>query len=233
MDEKMSEEVSESVLEEEVELNEAEGRAEEIAKLNKFLGALSAALKRAGVSNKSVEASGTIRLGANVAVFPVGTATLPPSMLAKVDKVGIVLSQALKCLDQKPVEKPSPNILLEGTQMLACQGSATEQSYFQCDTSFSSLSLESILLEGHADARAVKRGSSSFKDNLNLSSSRGEHVLRRLYSCSPKLGSIGNAEGQALFGASGHSTQRFAVQGEQLDASNRRVEIKFIPALDP
>ncbi len=196
-----------------------------------FLQAVSSALQGAGVDHALDAASGTLRVGPGSVSFKVGQAWLLGRPLEEVDKIGVVLAQALTCLPKPPSTYTAPDVAhLE--QAPGMQGCSLQEALgvpeFQCTREFSKLALEAILVEGHADARPFPAAGKRNKDNLSLSSARGETVLRRLYACHPALAGFSNARGLPLVGVGGHSTQRPVPESDPNAESNRRVEFRFI-----
>lgn len=195
----------------------------------RFLKAIDASLRAAGVDSSIDEGNGTLRLGPASVAFKVGQAWLVGKPLEHVDIVGAVLSKAAACLPKPSQGYAAPSVLDARPGLQACTAPETLAAVaFTCAPEFSKLKLDAVLVEGHADARAYAVPGRQFKDNLNLSSARGETVLRRLHACTPSVASAANAQGQPLVSLGAHSTQRPAVANDPEGEANRRVEFRFV-----
>ena len=194
----------------------------------RFVEALSDALYKARVPHQTSEThDGTswIQFQKGTLQFPLGSAELSGEKLKANDRIGMALEQASLCLGKTQTDRSSHNVFLGSISPTPCAKKIP--NLFQCDKDFQQLDLESVLLEGHADGHAYQRNNGKFRDNLDLSTGRGEAALRRLYTCSPNLAQMNNGQGQALFGVGGQSSQRYSKGSAGLDEMDRRVEIKL------
>jgi hypothetical protein len=195
----------------------------------RFLKAIDASLREAGVESSVDQGAGTLRLGPTSVAFKRGQAWLLGRPLEHIDIVGTVLSKAAQCLPKAPEAYAAPSVVDARPGMQACTPEETlTQVSFACEPEFANLKLDALLVEGHADAHAYSVPGRQFKDNLNLSSARGETVLRRLYACTPGVAALANAQGQPLVSLGAHSTQRPAVVADPQGEANRRVEFRFV-----
>lgn len=195
----------------------------------RFLKAIDTSLRSAGVESVANEAAGTLRLGPRSVSFKLGQAWLMGRPLEHIDLVGAVLAKAAACLPKSTATYAAPSVLdsRPGTQACTPPEILSEVS-FACAPEFAQLKLDSVLVEGHADARPYSVPGRQFKDNLNLSSARGETVLRRLYACTPELAALANPQGEPLVSLGAHSTQRPAAADDPQGEANRRVEFRFV-----
>jgi|GEM_PF-4252514 len=197
-----------------------------------FVEAIGRSLKAAGV-DASVDANaGVLRLGPGSVSFKVGQAWLIGRPLEEIDRVGAVLEKASACLASgKSRAQAAPSVLDTSiaTRSQACsEAEALASVNFACKPAYAALALDTILVEGHADGRPYAQPGRQFRDNLNLSSARGETVMRRLYACTPGLAGLANGKGQPLVGVASHSTQRPLTGAEPTAEANRRVEFRFV-----
>ncbi len=98
--------------------------------------------------------------------------------------------------------------------------------------------LEAIYVEGHTDDQPVRRGSSRYRDNWELSALRSATTYRSLLQAEPNLNRLVNSRGQPLFGLSAYADSRPAAsgQGRAIRAQNRRIDFRFLvatPGLEP
>lgn len=199
-----------------------------------FLEAFSKALDDASVDHALDAENGTVRLGPGAVSFKVGKASLSGKPLAVLDRVGALLARAAECLPKAPSDYQAPSVMNQPAGLRACASEAELAGVeLACKPEWKKLAFEAVLVEGHADARPYAAGGRAFKDNLNLSSARGETVMRRLYACAPELASFTNPRGLPAIGVAAHSTQRPMEIDDPLGEGNRRVELRFLLASPP
>ncbi len=90
--------------------------------------------------------------------------------------------------------------------------------------------LETVLVEGHTDAKPIRGG--VFADNWELATARSIGVFKALIAYAPGLESLRNEHGEALLGVSGYEARRPVVRtadeaGQRL---NRRIDLRFVLA---
>ena len=197
-----------------------------------FVEAIGRSLKAAGVDASVDSSAGVLRLGPGSVSFKVGQAWLIGRPLEEIDRVGAILEKASACLASGKNKAQAAPGVLDASLATGSQPCGEPESMasvdFACKPSYAALSLDAILVEGHADTRPYAQPGRRFRDNLNLSSARGETVMRRLYACTPGLARMANGKGQPLVGIASHSTQRPLADTEPTAEANRRVEFRFV-----
>lgn len=164
--------------------------------LNKFLTDFVEKLKENRIEAKAFPQTGVVQISGKDIFFPVGVAELSGNHQTKLNIVGGLLRDALNCVQT------------------------------QCNSSWSRLEFETVLLEGHADPRPI--ATEKFQDNLSLSAARSEYLLRYLQNHFPEISQIKNSKGKSLVAISAYSSNRLALAAQPTSDLNRRFEIRFL-----
>ena len=195
-------------------------------------------LKKNGLEVETLPEYGILRLTEKTLSFPAARAVPIPEKLGNLGKLAKALTSILPCYSKFIKDSDSA---LDSTQSAPewCQPLELEQEY-QCRPEFKG-SIETVMIEGHTDATAVKAGA-GYRDNLALSAARATTVLRLLRNCDARLSNLYNNKGQPLVGASGYSYLRPIINNDTRDTRNRRIDIRLMmdlpdnalePAIDP
>ena len=90
--------------------------------------------------------------------------------------------------------------------------------------------VETVLIEGHTDNVPISSG--KFRDNWDLSVTRGVNTYQSLTRTSPSLDQMRNSQDEAILGVSGYETRRPVASNASSSQRerNRRIDLRFLIA---
>jgi chemotaxis protein MotB len=202
------EDVSKSKFDElQKEILRVEQRVEDIKRVQdaraRFLEDLENRLTLAGVKVKADPASGVLRLPQAI-LFQSDRTDLSVEGRIAIERLGTVLDQVLPCYLSDPAARS-----------------------IDCP-SVGDVRLESLFLEGHADA------SGNEQRNWELSVNRAVSTYRELERHPSRVAELRNGSGERLFSVSGYGQFRPVEPNDSADgrAANRRMELRFNMQVD-
>lgn len=148
---------------------------------------------------------GVLRLSEGL-LFDSGAATLRPEGEHALAQLAEVLLKVLPCVTRAP-----------GALTQSCRDGPGPI-------------LETVLVEGHTDAKPIRGG--AFADNWELATARSIGVFKALIAYAPGLESLRNERGEALLGVSGYEARRPVARSTDEDGQrlNRRIDLRFVLA---
>lgn len=202
------EDISKSKYEElQNEILRVEERVEEIKRVQdaraRFLEDLEYRLTLAGVKVKADPASGVLRLPQAI-LFQSDRTDLSSEGRIAIERLGTVLHQVLPCYLSDPTARAS-----------------------DCP-SVGDVRLESVFLEGHADATGNEQR------NWELSVNRAVSTYRELELHHSRVAELRNSSKERLFSVSGYGQFRPVESNDNAEgrAANRRIELRFNMQVD-
>lgn len=153
---------------------------------------------------------GVLRLTEQSINFPSGSAEPEAAHEARVRTLAEVLDQVLPCFVSSAAQR---------CDRAELRTPATEGA---------GASVSVLLLEGHTDTLRVNANQSRFRNNLELSGARAAAIHRMLLEHRPSLGELRNSDGARILSISGYGDQQLLVADDPLNASNRRIELRFL-----
>lgn len=153
---------------------------------------------------------GILRLTEQSINFPSGSAEPEAAHLVRVRTLAEVLDEVLPCFVSTAAQRCDRSEL---------RGPATEGA---------GASVSVLLLEGHTDTLRVNASQSRFRNNLELSGARAAAIHRMLVEHRPSLGELRNSDSARILSISGYGDQQLLVADDPLNASNRRIELRFL-----
>ncbi|NRA46537.1 MAG: hypothetical protein HRU09_16420 [Oligoflexales bacterium] len=180
-------------------------------------------LRENGLDVETYPEEGILRLTEQTLSFPAAKAFPNPEKLGNLGKLAKALTMVLPCHSDYHARKQSLEHDLAHPEW--CQPIAIESNY-KCKTKYKG-SIETVMIEGHTDAMAVKAGA-GYRDNLALSAARATTVLRLLKLCDSRLGDLFNQKEQPIIGASGYSDLRPLIKHDPRDHRNRRIDVRLV-----
>lgn len=167
-----------------------------------------------GVQVRIDEEQGVLHLGKEGITFPVGMAEPEPAERLKVFILRDILATVLPCFAHPQGDIPECGELNRNR-----------------------MTLEAVLVEGHADKQAVTPGG-KYQDNWDLSVARAITIFRDLDGST--LGRLCNSHKQKILSVSGYGDSRPVSQGTNPAelSQDRRIDLRFImeppsPSEDP
>lgn len=193
-------------------------------------------LRKSGLEVEIYPEEGILRLTEKTLSFPVAKAVPGAEHLAHVGILARALTTVLPCFSRRGAGEEArggaaftgQSANPEAAAVPAWCGSQGSEAIAElaCDRSVSG-SIDTVMIEGHTDAMAVK-ATAEYLDNLALSAARATTVLRFLKLCDPQLGQLVNKKNQPLLGVSGYSDLRPVIRNAPLDPRNRRIDIRLV-----
>ena len=180
-------------------------------------------LNENGLNVEVYPGEGILRLTEQTLSFPAAKALPNPENLGNLGKLSKALTLVLPCYSNYDQSTVAAEESLAQPEW--CQAT-TLKSEYSCNTQYKG-SIETVMIEGHTDAMAVKAGA-GYLDNLALSAARATTVLRLLKICDRKLGELYNQKDQPIIGASGYSDLRPVIRDKPRDHRNRRIDIRLV-----
>lgn len=176
-----------------------------------------------GLEVETYPEEGILRLTEQTLNFPAAKAFPNPEKLGNLGKLAKALTMVLPC--HSDYHQQNEGVQQDTVHPEWCQPIELESSY-KCKTKFKG-SIETVMIEGHTDAMAVKAGA-GYRDNLALSAARATTVLRLLKLCDSRLGDLFNQKDQPIVGASGYSDLRPLIKHNPRDHRNRRIDVRLV-----
>ncbi|MFK7824848.1 MAG: flagellar motor protein MotB [Oligoflexales bacterium] len=180
-------------------------------------------LSKNGLEVETYPEEGILRLTEQTLSFPAAKAFPNADKLGNLGKIAKALTMVLPCHSDYHRRVLSPEQNFDHPEW--CQPIELESSY-KCKTKFKG-SIETVMIEGHTDAMAVKAGA-GYRDNLALSAARATTVLRLLKLCDNRLGDLFNQKDQPIIGASGYSDLRPLIKHDPRNHRNRRIDVRLV-----
>ena len=190
---------------------------------NQILLDLKELLSKNGLEVETYPEEGILRLTDQTLSFPAAKALPKGENLGNLGKLAKALTLVLPCHSNYVEPKEEAEDASESPEW--CQPLRLESGY-QCKTKYKG-SIETVMIEGHTDATAVKAGA-GYRDNLALSAARATTVLRLLKLCDSRLGALYNQKDQPIIGASGYSDLRPVFKDQPRDHRNRRIDVRLV-----
>lgn len=167
-------------------------------------------LRAEGLEVELVPEQGILRLTSNSVNFSFGATDPIPDHLPRIDLLGRVMLRVLPCFVRQPSDPTCEAININRERYAAL--------------------LTTVLIEGHTDAAPVGL-TSRFRDNVELSGLRAAAVHRELRSYHPAIDSVlvrPGPQGERVLSISGYGAQRLLTGVDSLDASHRRIDLRFL-----
>ena len=180
-------------------------------------------LSKNGLEVETYPEEGILRLTEQTLSFPAAKAFPNAENLGNLGKIAKALTMVLPC--HSDYHSRSGDLEHDLDHPEWCQPIELESSY-KCKRNFKG-SIETVMIEGHTDAMAIKAGA-GYLDNLALSAARATTVLRLLKSCDSRLGDLFNQKDQPIIGASGYSDLRPLIKHDPRDHRNRRIDVRLV-----